>query len=109
MQPWGHSTTSGRLCVPACLQVPLISSSFPEPPSGTLIHSWWGWHKGMEGFCDGLGERPVVPQSIHFRCQLKLVPLYHGLPLGVDSSADEPVSDVLDTVASWVGLNTLFD
>ena len=35
MQLWGNSRTSGRSCAPACLQVPLISFSFPVPPTGT--------------------------------------------------------------------------
>ena len=44
-QLWGHSGTSGRSCITYCLQVLLISFSFPGPPSGTLSHSWWGLHK----------------------------------------------------------------
>ena len=35
-QLWGHSGTSGRSCIPACLQVHLISFSFPGLLSGNL-------------------------------------------------------------------------
>ena len=35
IQLCGHSRTSGTSHVPAYLQVPLNSSSFPGPPSGT--------------------------------------------------------------------------
>ena len=39
-QLWGQPVTSGRSCIPVSLQVPLISVSFPGPPSGTLTRSW---------------------------------------------------------------------
>ena len=46
---WGHPETYGGSCIPAYLQVPLASSSFPGPPSGTLTCSWPGSLKVGDG------------------------------------------------------------
>ena len=88
-QLWGHSRISGRSCILACLQVPLISFFFPEPPSGTLTPSWWDLHKvgcwRVLGRVGGDGQIVVLlPQSIHVHFQLKFTPLYWAPRLGVD-------------------------
>ena len=95
MQLWGHHVTSGRSCIPTCLQVPLISSSFPDPPYGTLIRSWLGLHnfRWWSGFV--IGESSLILINTKFiPCVLPLVWIFivHESPVVLKTSTSCPVT-----------------
>ena len=71
MQLWGHSGTSGRSCLPACLQVPLFFPPFLSLHLDLCFaHGGHCTRLGAGGFEMGWGETPDSHSSSSFKLHL---------------------------------------